>query len=411
MTRADRWRAAGLAGVLTATVPALLGLVLAGCGGGDTEPQADGPALAATASATASGVASPATAPAPPSTTAPASSATPSSTAGAAEARLPASLEQSAARVLLVGFGGAQATPETLALLARHDWGGVVLAPGNGTSPEQVAALVQQVIATAAQAGHPAPLVAASQPGGVANAVPVGPPVQATLPDAAAAQLAARQAAGRLRQLGVRLVLAPDADAGAAGGPWEGRAFSDDPGVVASLTAAAVTGWMRGGVAPAPGHFPGEGAASGDPALEPATVGLSLDELRQRDLQPFAALAKRVPAMQLSAATFVAFDGVTPATLLPDAVTLLRQGLGFGGVVVSGDLAAASLASGQSVGDVAVAALAAGCDLLWIPGGPEDQEAAWAAIVRAVRGGDVPKWRLADALRRADALRARYRVG
>src|SRR5919107_6129942 len=115
--------------------------------------------------------------------------------------------------------------------------------------------------------------------------------------------------------------------------------------------------------------------------------------------------------MQLSAATFVGFDGVTPATLLPEAVALLRGELRFDGAIVSGDLAAASLATGESVGAVAVTALAAGCDLLWIPGGPEDQEQAWAAIVRAVRTGTLPRSRLADALRRADALRQRYGVG
>lgn len=407
MTTADRWRRSARTSVLLVVLATAVALVGAGCG--DTEPHADGGALGAAAPATA---ATPPSTSAPASTASPASTATPPATATAqGSARLPASLEQSAARVILVGFGGTQLSPEAVAQLARHEWGGVVLAPGNGTSETQVAALVTQVRAAAAQAGHPAPLIGASQPGGVADAVPVGPPVQATLPDAASAQLAARQAAGRLRRLGVRLVLAPDADTGSAGGPWEGRAFSDDAGGVAAQAQAAVTGWMRGGVAPAPGHFPGEGGASGDPALEPATVGLSLDELRQRDLRPFAAVAQRAPAMQLSAAMFVAFDGVTPATLLPDAVTLLRRDLRFRGVVVSGDLAAASLATGRSVADAAVAALAAGCDLLWIPGGPGDQEAAWHAIVRAVQRGELPQARLADALRRTDQLRARYRVG
>ena len=88
------------------------------------------------------------------------------------------------------------------------------------------------------------------------------------------------------------MVLAPDADIAFAGGPWEGLAFSDDPATAAAMVAAAVLGWKAGRVAPVPGHFPGEGAASGDPALEAATVGISLDELKARDLQPFAAIAK-----------------------------------------------------------------------------------------------------------------------
>ncbi|HEU4977221.1 MAG TPA: glycoside hydrolase family 3 N-terminal domain-containing protein [Baekduia sp.] len=410
MTTADRWRRrTRTAAVL---LPVAIGVAAGGCGRG-TEPHLDTAAGAPAATTAAPPPAAtsgppPAASSTPTPAPAPASTATPAATA---PARLREPVDRAAAQVLLLGFGGTELSPEVAARLAAHEWGGVVLAPGNGTTAEQVAALVGQLGATAAGAGHRPPLIAALQPGGVADAVPVGPPVQATIASADGAERQARRAAGQLRDLGIRLVLAPDADVGSAGGPWEGRAFSDDHATVSAFAQAAASGWMRGGVAPAPGHFPGEGGASGDPALEPATVGLSLDELRGRDLQPFAALAARVPAMQLSAATFVAFDGVTPATLLPDAVGLLRGELGFDGVVISGDLAAASLASGESVARAAVAALAAGCDLLWIPGGAEDQEAAWRAIARAVRRGDVPKARLADALRRVDALRARYHLG
>jgi beta-N-acetylhexosaminidase len=133
-------------------------------------------------------------------------------------------------------------------------------------------------------------------------------------------------------------------------------------------------------------------------------------ELTARDLRPFAALAMHAPAIQLSSATYVAFDGVTPATLLPGVVALLRNNLKFQGVVVSGDLAAASLATGRPVADLAVDALKAGCDLLWIPGGADDQDAAQRAIAHALRTGALPKSRVADALARMDRLRGDYGV-
>jgi beta-N-acetylhexosaminidase len=144
--------------------------------------------------------------------------------------------------------------------------------------------------------------------------------------------------------------------------------------------------------------------------VEAATVGLSLDELKARDLQPFAAIAKHAPAIQLSAATYVAFDGVTPATLLPEVVALLRSGLGFGGVIVSGDLAAASLTGGQSVAELAVRAINAGVDLVWIPGDAAAQDAAWRAVVRALRDGTIPASRVADALAHVSKLRTDYGV-
>jgi beta-N-acetylhexosaminidase len=327
-----------------------------------------------------------------------------------AAAGLPASEASAAARLFLVGFGGTRPDRALLDRVTAREWGGVVLARGNGVTPAQVGDLVSRIRSAAARVHHAAPMITAIMPGGDADAVPVGAPWQSAMADAPTAQRTALATARALHALGIRLVLGPVADLGVAGGPWEGRAFSDTPSAVTTLAAAATAGWVEGGVAPAPGHFPGEGAASGDPSFEPATVGQSLAELRRGDLQPFRPLVRSAPAIQLSAATYVAFDGVTPATLLPDVVGLLRRELRYDGVVISGDLAAASLATGQPVADLAVAALKAGCDLLWIPGDAADQDAAWRAVVRGLRTGAIPASRVADALRRVSVLRATYGV-
>ncbi len=345
------------------------------------------------------------------STAAPATTSTPATPVSTGAGRLSAARARvAAARLFLVGLGGTQAPSDVLQSFAEHEWGGVVLEPGNGESPQQVADLIGTIQGTARSAGHLAPLIAASQLGGERDAVPIGSRPQAAAANPAEALAAARGAAKALLPLGVRMVLAPDADIATAGGPWEGLAFSDDPATAAAMVAAAVLGWKAGRVAPVPGHFPGEGAASGDPALEAATVGISLDELKARDLQPFAAIAKTAPAIQLSAATYVAFDGVTPATLLPEVVALLRDDLGFKGVIVSGDLAAASLSGGESVARLAVRAMQAGVDLLWIPGDVAAQDAAWRAVVRALRDGTIPAARMADALAHVSKLRADYDV-
>jgi beta-N-acetylhexosaminidase len=342
------------------------------------------------------------------------STAAPAATAAAAargdDGKLPASAPRAAARLFLIGFGGPLPTRPVLRRMADHEWGGVVLEAGNGVSVGQVALLVDRLRRAAARAHHAAPLVVASQPGADADAVPVRAPLQARIPDAAAARRTGREIGRALAPLGIRMALAPSADVGTAGGPWAGRAYSDQPATVAAMAAAGAKGFTDAHVAAAVGHFPGEGAASGDPMVEPATVGLSEKELQGRDMRAFAGVARDAPAIQLSSATYVAFDGVTPATLLPDAVALLRDDLKFSGVIVSGDLAAASLATGRPVADLAVEALNAGCDLLWIPGDASDQEAAWRAVVRGLRTGEVKPARVADALARVSALRARYGV-
>jgi beta-N-acetylhexosaminidase len=398
----SRRRIIGLAGCLTIVIVIVVAVAIAGGGerhGPATVPEGGSSFRAAPPVVTA-------TTAAPAATTAPAAAPQPARPSGG----LPASAARSAARLFLVGFGGTRPRAEVLRGFRDHEWGGVVLEPGNGESPQQVAGLVGRIRGAALRAGHEPPLIAASQLGGELDAVPVGSALQSAARDAAAARAAALGSAKVLHQLGIRMVLAPDADIGFAGGPWDGIAFSDDPQSVAELTAAAVSGWKDGGIAAAPGHFPGEGAASGDPALEAATVGLSLDDLKARDFQPFSAMVTHAPAIQLSSATYVAFDGVTPATLLPDVVDLLREDLKFSGVIVSGDLAAASLAGGEPVANLAVAAVKAGVDLLWIPGDAADQDAAWRAVTRALRNGEIPVSRVADALRRVRQLRADYGV-
>lgn len=393
MTR-RRW--IGLAGSLTIVMVVVIAVLVSGGGKSHASLQAVAPSVAGPASA-----AVPASATVP----APAPAAAPRPAAG-----LPTTAERAAARLLLIGFGGTTATPEIVRRVAAQEWGGVVLEPGNGASPQQVADVAGALRGAAVGARHQVPLIAASQFGGRLDAVPVEGRPQADVRSADAARASALAEAKALHPLGIRMVLGPDADIGFAGGPWEGVAYADDAGTVSADTAAAVAGWKDGEVAPVPGHFPGEGAASGDPALEAATVGLTLPELEARDMKPFAAIAQHAPAIQLSSATYVAWDGVTPATLLPDVVRLLRGRLGFGGVVVSGDLQAASLAGGASPAQLAVDALKAGCDLAWIPGDARDQTDAVKAIARAMRDGKLPVARVADALRRVAALRAQYGV-
>jgi beta-N-acetylhexosaminidase len=336
----------------------------------------------------------------------------PGATATAAAARdgLPADLDQAAARLMLVGFAGTDSRAPFLDRLRRTEWGGVVLERSNYLGSRQLAALTGSLRRVARQAGHEAPLVGAVQLGGEDSAFPdLGPEPQAATKDAADAGAQATTAGRRLAAAGVRLTLAPAADLGSGGGAWEGRAFSDQPAAVAGDVRAAVDGYRRAGVAAAVGHYPGEGAASGDPGIEPATVGLSLDELRAADLKPFAAVARTAPAVQMSGAMYAAWDGVTPATLLPEAVALLRR-QGFRGAVVSADLNAVTGVTGGSTAQAAVQALKAGCDLLYVPGDAADQEATRAAVATAIRRGDVSAARVSDALQHAAVLRRQFAV-
>ncbi len=321
-----------------------------------------------------------------------------------------AAVARGLAQLFLIGVDGTTATPATLGRLRAHDWGGVVLGRPNYTSTTQLAAL------TAAIRGSltTAPLIVARQAGGQSNGFPKLPPAsQASLGAADRADVVVSQAqltAQALRRLGVNATLAPVADLAVTGGPVDGRGYSADPTVVAALVRAAVSGYRGGRLIAMAGHFPGEGGASQDPGVGAATVGEGMADLMGRDARPFAAVAGIAPVIQLSDALYTAFDGVTPATLLPDAASLLRDRLHFQGVVLSGDLLAVTAATGGSVADAAVRALKAGCDLLFLPGGATDAESAYNAVLGAIRQGQLDSRVVARSMARVAALKKAYGI-
>jgi beta-N-acetylhexosaminidase len=315
------------------------------------------------------------------------------------------------AGLFIVGFPGTAPAGSFFERLGARPWGGVLLGHQNYNEPSQLATLTARIQSVARDAGHAAPIVTAQQEGDEFSAFRnLAPDAQVDVGARSVAEIraSARAAGEQLRALGVGMNLAPNADVSVAGGPGQGRAFADTPRGVTRAVRASVAGYDRAGVAAVVGPFPGDGAASQDPASGPAPVGLAIEQLRDGDMTPFAAVASgrgAAPAMQMSNAIYAAFDSVTPATLLSDAVKELRDRLGFEGAIVSADLVATTGTTGGSVGAAAVAALKAGVDMLLVPGGPAEQDEAYRAVVAAVSSRAIPADRVVSALRRVAALR------
>jgi beta-N-acetylhexosaminidase len=112
----------------------------------------------------------------------------------------------------------------------------------------------------------------------------------------------------------------------------------------------------------------------------------------------------------MSNASYVAFDGVTPASLLPAAVRLLRRSYGFGGVVMSDDLDATLNATGSDPGTAALQALQAGDDLLYITGPPTEHMAAFSAVLAAAQRSPAVRSLVRRAVLRDLTLKLRYGI-
>ncbi len=319
--------------------------------------------------------------------------------------------EQLADQVLLLGFEGTDAGAEIVDDVRARELGGVLVGSANWVDSAAGTALVGAIRAAGREGGRIPPLLVVAQEGGRYRAFADLPPERTELEigdtgSAEAAEEWARESAAALRSAGFDLNLFPVADVASLDSPIADRAFSDDVTETATLTAAAMRGCRRAGLACAALHFPGLGAASEDTNRGPATVGLDTGTLESRDLVPFsAAFGEGMPAVVLSLAFYVAYDPVTPGALSDAVVTgLLRDQLGYQGVAITDDLGAGAVRSGTSVAKAAVAALAAGADLVRIDA-VADQAGVQAAIVDAVAAGELPLERLEQAAGRVLELK------
>ncbi len=198
-------------------------------------------------------------------------------------------------------------------------------------------------------------------------------------------------------------VLGPVVDVGTETGSALGaRVYSDQAEDVAAYADATVGAYRAEHVFSAVKHFPGLGAADQSTEEGPATVGLSLDELRARDLIPFeAAIDAGVPGVVIGHALYALNDFTVPASLSKAVATaLLRRELHFKGVAITDDLADPAITAIHTVPDAAVQALRAGADMLYISGSAGDQQAAYVAVLRAIQRGRIPRRRLDQAIGR-----------
>ncbi|WP_127127735.1 glycoside hydrolase family 3 N-terminal domain-containing protein [Georgenia sp. SYP-B2076] len=197
--------------------------------------------------------------------------------------------------------------------------------------------------------------------------------------------------ATELRASGVTVDWAPVADVTVPGADVTiaTRGAGTDPAVVARTIARATKGFLAGGVLPAAKHFPGHGALTTDSHVALPVRDATDAELRAHDLPPFrAAVQAEVPMVMMGHVDVRAWDPGTPASVSPRAYRVLREDLGFGGVSVTDSLGMGALGGVGGPGDVAVAALAAGADLLL---SPADNAVAHAAVVAAIEDGTLDR--------------------
>jgi beta-N-acetylhexosaminidase len=330
-------------------------------------------------------------------------------------------LEEQIGQVLVVGFHGLTPTSEIIDLIQNHHIGNIILFSRNTHDAQQLRTLTHDLQQLAKEAGHRHPLlISIDQENGTVRRL--GPdatffPGNMALGAIGSEQTAyeiARVAGLELLELGVNFNLAPvvDVNNNPANPVIGNRSFSEDPQQVARLGAAAVKGWQDAGVIACLKHFPGHGDTTVDSHLALPILPYALERLETVELVPFKsgimAGAETIMSAHISFPA-ITHDESLPATLSPTILRgLLRDQLGFQGVIISDCLEMKAISEGVGIAHGSVRALLAGIDLVLISHIYDHQRAGSAAIQQALQTGELPVEILQQAVRRVIQLKERY---
>ncbi|MBE2250411.1 MAG: beta-N-acetylhexosaminidase [Myxococcus sp.] len=328
-----------------------------------------------------------------------------------------ADLHRLAAGLFVIGFPGT-APDDDVKRLIDDGVAGVILFKRNVGTPEQVRGLVQ---ALKRHAGRPL-LASVDQEGGRVARLRGGP--FTSLPsmrelgknrDAALMERVGRLLAFETRACGFDWDFAPvmDVDTNPANPVIGDRALHRDAAEVARLGVALAQGLEAGGVASCAKHFPGHGDTVKDSHLDLPSLPHAMERLLAVELVPFAAYAKAGLASVMTAhVIFEALEKGVPATLSKPAMTgLLRERLGFEGVIVSDDLEMKAVADHFAIERAVVDGLDAGVDCFLVCHHAQVQRAAIDALVAAVKSGRLEQAQLERAHARVAALTRRFARG
>ena len=320
-------------------------------------------------------------------------------------------IEEKVGQLIMVGFEGTQANEAIETHIHERFVGGVVLFSRNIQSPQQTAELTNELQRLAEATARQIPLfIGIDQEGGWVIRLKEGAtvlPGNMALGATDSTELAERAGeitAVELAAVGVNLNFAPVMDVNNnPDNPVIGRrSFGESPELVSRLGIPYIRGLQRNGVLATVKHFPGHGDTTVDSHFDLPTVNHDLERIHALELQPFrAAIDADVAAVMTAHIVYPAFDADRPATLSPTILTdLLRQELGFDGLLITDDMEMKAIDDRYRSGEAAVMAVEAGADIVMVLWTPAKQIEVFDALLSAVKSGRISQARLDQSVER-----------
>lgn len=319
----------------------------------------------------------------------------------------------------MFGFDGRTSSAALEDMIAGRRVSGIVLFSRNIRDARQLTALCTEMQAMRKRVSELPLLIAIDHEGGTIHRIPEGatrfPPAMALAATGRVelAERVGRCAACELLTLGVNMVFAPVLDVNTnKNNPIIGvRAFSDDPETVASFGAAMIKGMEGAGIASVAKHFPGLGFAEQDPHVEMPVISKDAEELKCQDILPFRRAAEAgVSGMMVGHARYPALSA-RPASLSQAVIrNLLRQQIGFDGLVITDDLGMEAMQAHRDAGSAAVKACGAGADLLLLCHSSTEQINAMADLANAIGTSKLRSDQIKGNLRRLRDFKEKLRT-
>lgn len=317
-------------------------------------------------------------------------------------------------QLFILGYQGEEPSSDFLHFVEEWGIGGVIVFARNLSDPAKLPAHLARI---SEAAGHRI-FTSIDQEGGlvlrILNRGSLFPSAMAlSATDSLSLTEQCHEAIGReMLSLGLNWNLAPVLDINHPDNPGIGaRSFSDSPQRVADFGCAAIRGLQKAGVLACAKHFPGKGHARADSHLTLPVIPYDSERLERFELLPFAeAIKNNVAAIMTAHVFFPAYEKTPdlPATLSQSVLTgLLRQKLGFKGILITDDLEMGAITESYGIAKAANLSFHAGADLLLICHQLEQQRLAAETLLKSLAENKYSGQRLEESLRRINSARNR----
>lgn len=330
-------------------------------------------------------------------------------------------LREKIGQLFVFGFHGQRPSADIEALIEEYGIGGIIYFTRNIVDAKQVHELSVSLMGTAERAGKTPMFIAVDQEGGMVSRLVRG----VTLMPGNMALGATGSANGvfetaaiageQLRAVGINLNYAPcvDVNNNPDNPVINVRSYSDRPDVAGELGLAAVRGYQQSGVSATIKHFPGHGDTSVDSHRDLPVLPHDRERLEAVELVPFRTAAPETDMIMTAHVCLPALDpsGVPSTLSKPVLSGLLREEIGYEGVIVTDCLEMNAIDTFYGPARGAVMALQAGADMVLICHTASKQRAALEAVLAAVESGELTEERIDASLARIMKLKAKREVG